>query len=123
MAVFNLTCLNQNDFRTDAETGCRYCIYGDKTAYESCRQTYYLKQQTEMTQQNSQNGSKEVSSEVNNATLTKMVDQQNQQISGLIQNSEQSAQKIESLNTINAALIFVLFIVVCVFLVKYFKRS
>ena len=131
MAVFNLTCLNQNDFRTDSETGCRYCIFGEKTEYEACRQSYYLKKQSEIMQQSSQQSATSANSnqkinalESSNTDLQKIVEQQNQQITQLIQSSEQSTHKIENLNLINTILIAVLVVIACsFFVVKFMKRK
>lgn len=131
MAVFNLTCLNQNDFRTDTDTGCRYCIFGEKTEYEACRQSYYLKKQSEIMQQSSQqsvtsanNNQKIDTLKSSNTDLQKIVEQQNQQITQLIQSSEQSTHKIENLNLINTILIVALVIIACAFLaIKFMKRK
>lgn len=99
----------------DPETGCRVCGDNAKNDYEQCRQTFYLKQQSEIIKQGSQTATSD---------LQKITDQQNQQITELIKSSEQADRKIEKLNLINTILIVVLVVIACVFfVVKFMKRK
>lgn len=54
MAIFDVSFLNPqincvNSGKPDPETGCTACGENAKNVYEQCRQTYYLKKQTELT--------------------------------------------------------------------------
>lgn len=54
MAIFDTSFLNPkincvNSGKPDPETGCMGCGENSKNIYEQCRQTYYLKKQTELT--------------------------------------------------------------------------
>lgn len=118
MAVFNTFCLNQNNWKTDLETGCRVC--DDYTTYEQCRQSFYLQKQTEITQQNSQEFK---DTKTYNVNLEKIVEQQNQQITSLIENSEILNQKIEKLNLTNIITASLLGILILVFIIKKLSKK
>jgi len=87
--------------KPDPETGCRICgETGDesiKIAYEECRQAYYLKKQTEFiaSQQISQGTLAELESK--NQQLQELLEGQNTQIEGLIQELDEQSQKINTL--------------------------
>jgi hypothetical protein len=54
MAIFDASFFNSkiycvNDGIPDPETGCAACGENARSIYEQCRQTYYLKKQTELT--------------------------------------------------------------------------
>ncbi len=131
MAVFCVPTI----LKRDTETGCALvsCNENATAQYEACRQSFYLKQQNEILQQSSQqqqaatsaNSDQKISDlESRNADLQKITDQQNQQITQLIQSSEQAAHKIENLNLINTILIVALVVIACTFLVvKFMKRK
>jgi CHASE3 domain sensor protein len=124
MAVFNVgSMLNQ-----DPETGCM----GIGVELESCKQSFYLKQQNQILKQGTQQQSvissagdqKTKETDTISIGLQKIAEQQNQQITELIQNSEQSSHKIEILYFMNICLILVLVVVICTFLArKYIKRK
>ena len=128
MATFNLGGALNWCTERDSETGCYGCGENKQMAYEQCRQTYFLKQQNQILQQqvatSSSNDQKVKDLESLNANLQKITDQQNQQITQLTQSSEQAAHKIENLNLINTILIAVLVVIACAFLVvKFVKRK
>lgn len=121
MAVYNIgSMLNQ-----DSETGCM----GSGVELESCRQSFFLKQQNQILKQNSQAGSSADNNqkikdlESQNTAFQKTVDQQNKQLTQIIQNSDQLSHKIERLGMINMTLIIVIGVVACAFIVvKLIKR-
>jgi len=141
MAVFNTSFLNQNlrtctpeNKQSDPSTSCGpFCGDNQRTEYELCRQSFFLKQQNEILKQSSEqqqdttsinNDQKIEDMESRNTDLQKIIEQQNQQITQLIQNSEQSSHKIENSNLINTVLITILVTIVCIsIVVKFIKRK
>lgn len=136
MAIIDFSGLSgtpQKQKHIDAETGCFYFGGAKDSTYEACRQSYYAKQQNEILRQGSQQ--EEIATLANkdqkikelesyNTNLQKIADQQNKQITQLIQSSEQAAQKNENLNVINVVLIAVLLVTICSLLsVKFIRRS
>lgn len=134
MAVFNVSCLN---VQRDPETGCTFDC-GGSNHYEACRQSFYLKQQTDIIKQESQQTSVSVTTdqkiqdlESRNIDLLKIIEQQNKQIEQIIKNSEQDSSKIgeltnfqQNLYLTNIILIAVLVIITLVFLIiKFIKHK
>lgn len=113
------TCTPENK-QSDPITNCGpFCGNNQKTEYELCRQSYFLKQQNDILEQSYQQSTQNYVDSVQ-----KIIDGQNQQIAQLIKNSEQDANKIENLSLINTILIIALVILIGVFLaVKFFKRK
>ena len=130
MAVFNVACFSEKFRKPDPETGCVLGC-GTQAEFQTCRQSFFLKQQNEILQQSLQqqaatsaNSDQKIKDlESRNTDLQKITDQQNQQITQLIQSSEQDARKIENLNLMNTIVIAVLVVFACTFLVvKFLKR-
>ncbi len=120
MAQFDASFLSPNikvctptSKQSDPETGCGpFCGDNQKIEYETCRQSFYLKQQNEILKQNPKviigNEEKIKDAESRNISLRKIVAQQNEQIAQLIQSSKQATHEINTINTINTILIVLL---------------
>ena len=111
----NIACIGG---RVDIETGCYRPNCDENGIFESCRQSFYLKQQNEILKQSSQ---QQQTATPANRDQT-IIDKQNQQITQLIQSSEQSAHKIENLNLVNTILTVALVLFACAFLVVSFMK-
>lgn len=91
----------------DPETGCQACGDNARAEYEQCRQAYYLKKQTQLLE--SQQVSQKIliekveiikDLELKNQELKELLEQQNKQIDGLIQELEQENEKINTLTVL-----------------------
>ena len=119
----------------DPETGCRICGgYADDEsitiAYEECRQAYYLKKQTELivSQQVSQGTLAELESK--NQQLQELLEGQNTQIEGLIQELDEQNQKINTLtvslknaDSLNIGLVVILGVFLIGLVMFFIKRK
>jgi hypothetical protein len=93
MAAFNAFFLSEEARKQDPETDC--LIYSD--TYESCRQTFYLKKQAELMKTAQQTATNNATTAAKISEFQGLIEQQNQQIAGLIENSRQDAQQINAL--------------------------
>jgi hypothetical protein len=114
---------------TDKETGCHQqsCDAAEKTAYEACRQNYFLKQQTQTTQA-------QTASDGKVQQLQGLLDSQQSQVKELIQQVDSQNQQISVLNTslrnanilnISLAVIVGIFVVclISIFIKKIWKKK
>lgn len=116
MAVFNVACLGG---KVDQETGCYRPNCDENGTFEACRQSFYLKQQNQILKQGS-----EQQAAITTSGDQKIIEQQNQQITQLIQSSDRAAHQIQNLYLINIALTAVIFAIACLILVaKFIKRK
>lgn len=103
----------------DSETGCQACGTNARSDYEQCRQSYYLKKQSELNLQQTTSDPEKVSLQI-------LVKNQDKQITELIQNSEKDSQNINSLkNSIHNSLILnvslgTILVILC--LVLFYKK-
>jgi len=97
MPVISFVCVPQS--APDPETGCRSCGDNAKTAYEQCRQAFFLKQQNQILQ--SQKGTEQTNQNPNteNQQLQGLLDSQQNQTKELIQQVDSQNQRIDALNT------------------------
>ena len=89
MAVFCIPRISR-----DPETGCIYDSCGSNQ-YQSCRQAYYLKKQNEITESAQQVISNSFNEKIGN--LEKLVEDQNKQITELVESSRENAQTVGEL--------------------------
>lgn len=68
----------------DPETDCRACGDNARTEYEQCRQSYYLKKQTQLLESQKTTGELETK----NQEFQELLDKQNKQIEELIQDTK-----------------------------------
>lgn len=121
MATFNLGgALRGNGFycvpaeQKDPETDCRACSATANADYEQCRQSYYLKKQTELLRTEQQTTHTQPQQRV--IELENLLQNKNQQIEHLIYNEKQTTQRIEKIQLINTVLIILLVTTACLFL-------
>lgn len=79
----------------DPETGCIACGDNARSDYEQCRQSYYLKKQNEIIGTTRQSNAGFSDGKI--SKLEKLVEDQNQQITELVENSQKDIEIIKEL--------------------------
>lgn len=125
MPTFNLQPILFPRCFEDEETGCRACGDNARVEYEQCRQSYYLKKQTELLE-SQQSGDQQTYQEnvaekeeiitkkeqnivekeqvvkeleLKNQGLQELLEKQNKQVNELIQGIEQQSQEVNTLTS------------------------
>lgn len=120
----------------DPETGCRFC--GERTEYEQCRQTYYLKKQAELLEKNQASQGQNTTNQeeiikelqTENQLLKELLEKQNNQTSETIQGMVEQKQEINTLTaslqgakTLNIAMLIIFGVAAFCLAFLYFKRK
>jgi len=85
----------------DPETGCRACGDNARIEYEQCRQSYYLKKQTQLLEIQTEKDQTVPKLELQNQQLQELLEKQNNQVRELIQDLGEESKRV---NTLTASL-------------------